>query len=117
MKTQNILAFGLIAYALTQQKKPRITPPPRPSVPYQPNNAQSYQAWLAWSQLVTRQAAAVYGSLEKAFDALWGPGGIFYKEPLPKYDAGSIFWNDVTAGMAGVGKIWPSAPPGKTLCV
>lgn len=116
MKTEKLFAFGLIAYALTQRKPPRVVPPPRPSVPYQPNNAASYQAWLAWTQQVLRAAQSAYGSFEKAYQALWGPGGIFYKEPLPKYDAGSLFWQEATAGLAGVGRIYKTAPPGKNLC-
>lgn len=36
---------------------------------------------------------------------MWQPGGIFYKTPVPEYDAGSIFWDDASAYMAGVGKL------------
>ncbi len=116
MNTKKVIGFALLGFAVWKYSQPprRIVPPPRPPGSYQNNYAQ----WLAYAQNIIAQAKQLYGSGQPVYQALFGPGGVFYKEPLPTYDAGSQFWQDAGAeGLAGVGKIWPSAPPGKTLCV
>ena len=93
MKATQIIAIGIIVYAvLNMQRRTVITPPPRPAGNLQNN----YLAWLQYANLVAQQAAALYGSVQAAIEKLWGPGGPFYQTPVPEYDAGSIFWEDVT---------------------
>lgn len=106
MKNEKILGAALIGFALWQLSQPpkRIVPPPRP--PGNNLNA-NYQAWLAYAQIVAAQAQKLFGSVEKVIDLLWGPGGPFYNTPIPEYDAGSQFWDDVE-GLAGLGKIYDS---------
>ena len=96
MKTNQIIGIGLIVFALMPRK--RVVPPPRPQGTVQTN----YAAWVAYVQIILTQGLEIFGNLQKAIEKLFGPGGPFYHEPLPEYDAGSIFWDDVTNGVAGI---------------
>jgi len=95
MKTKQLLGAALIGFAVWKLTQPprRIVPPTRPPGNYQSN----YQAWLQWAQQVIAQAKQLYGSGQDIYKALFGPGGVFYKEPVPQYDAGSQFWLDAGA--------------------
>jgi hypothetical protein len=109
MNTKKLLGFALLGFAVWKYSQPprRIVPPPRPPGSYQNNYAQ----WLAYAQNIIAQAKQLYGSGQQVYQALFGPGGVFYKEPLPTYDAGSQFWQDAGAsGLAGVGAIYREIP-------
>ena len=95
MKSKKLLGFALLGFAVWKYSQPprRIVPPPRPPGSYQNNYAQ----WLAYAQNIIAQAKQLYGSGQQVYQALFGPGGVFYKEPLPAYDAGSQFWQDAGA--------------------
>ena len=102
MNTKKVIGFALLGFAVWKYSQPprRIVPPPRPPGSYQNNYAQ----WLAYAQNIIAQAKQLYGSGQQVYQALFGPGGVFYKEPLPTYDAGSQFWQDAGAqGLAGIG--------------
>lgn len=103
MKTTQLVGLGLLAYGfikLTEQPRV-IVVPPRPAGSLNSN----YQSWISYAQNVYTQAQTVYGSIQNVINVLWGPGGPFYHTPIPTYDAGSQFWQDVS-GIAGIGKTY-----------
>ena len=111
MKNKELIGAALLAagvYFYTQNQRPPLAPKyATVPAPPQPNTPQ----YLQWVSLVVSQFGKVAD--------LWKPGGPFYKEPIPKYDAGSIFWQDVE-GLAGIGKVYKfgekGAPKGAVFC-
>ena len=107
--TKKIIGVGLLVFAVLEMTRSQsnYTQPytPKPSGTLQNN----YAAWLAYTKSITDSAVKLYGSIQNAINALWGPGGPFDKTPIPQYDAGSLFWQDVDAGkVAGIGKYYDS---------
>lgn len=106
MKKEKLFGIALLVFAAVKlTERPRyIIAPAQP-----PGNLQNnYAAWLAFAQNVYKQAVALYGSIQNAVNVLWGPGGPFYKTPVPEYDAGTLFWNEVEgSGVAGIGRRQP----------
>lgn len=107
MKTEKLLGVGLLVFAaLKLTEQPRYIVRPAPPAGNLQNN---YAAWLQYARLITDQAVKLYGSVQNAVNILWGPGGPFEKTPVPQYDAGSLFWQDVDSGkIAGIGKFYDS---------
>lgn len=93
MSNEKLFGIALLVYAAVKfTERPRyIVPPVTPSG----NLGNNYAAWLKYAQDVTQQAVNLYGSVQNAINVLWGPGGLFDKTPVPQYDAGSLFWQDV----------------------
>lgn len=94
MKPIQILALAAIGYAVYSYSQtpaptaPVVPPPPvNPPGSQQPSNP-NYMKWLKWASV----AIAIFGIAKKQ----WEPGGIFYNTPVPEYDAGSQFWQDVS---------------------
>ena len=113
MKKEKLFGVALLVFAVVKlTERPRyIVPPATPSGNLQNN----YAAWLAYAQNVYKQAVALYGSIQNAINVLWGPGGPFEKTPIPEYDAGTLFWGEVEGGgVARIGHIFKTIPPGKT---
>lgn len=107
MKTEKLLGVGLLVFAaLKLTEQPRyIVRPAQPAGNLQTN----YLAWVQYAKAVTDQALKLYGSIQNAINVLWGPGGPFEKTPVPQYDAGSLFWQDVgPVKVAGIGKFYDS---------
>ena len=116
MKKEKLFGVALLVFAVVKlTERPRyIVPPATPSGNLQNN----YAAWLAYAQNVYKQAVALYGSIQNAINVLWGPGGPFEKTPVPEYDAGTLFWGEVEGGgVAGIGRVFKTIPPGKTPCL
>lgn len=107
-ETKKLLGIGLVAFAvLKMTQKPKIVYIPQPTG----NLGNNYAAWLEYTKAVANSAISLYGSIQNAVNVLWGPGGPFEKTPVPLYDAGSLFWQDVGGGkMAGIGTIYAQIP-------
>lgn len=102
MDKNQILAVALIAgglYYFTSKKNTSLAPQYAglPAAP--PKNSPNYQLWVKY-------VVDLYGKVAD----LWKPGGPFYKEQIPQYDAGSQFWQDVD-NIAGVGKAFDEGAP------
>ena len=92
-----VFGLGVIAYALFLKKERTIYVPQRP--PENNTDTQAnYMAWVTYATVIASQATRLLGSIDKAYELLWGPGGPFYNTPVPEYDAGSQFWQDVDQG-------------------
>lgn len=105
MKAKEILGIGLIVFAAVKMfSRPRTI-----IIPVQPTGTlqNSYLQWVQFAKIIVEQAINLYGTIK----TLWEPGGPFYNTPVPQYDAGSQFWQDVGYGnIAGIRAIYYKIP-------
>ena len=83
INTISALAIGLGVYLLLQNQKPRLNPNFQNIPAPPPRNSPNF---MQWAQTIVQ----LYGPIA----SLWQPGGPFYKEPVPQYDAGALFWQN-----------------------